>query len=92
MPESRLRQTLEELERELESHGDAVDPRSRELIDHAVRDVREVLERAGDDAGEPDHPTLLDRLGEATRHFEESHPTLAETIGRVANALSNMGI
>jgi hypothetical protein len=31
-------------------------------------------------------------LREATRNFEESHPTLAAAVGRVVDALSNLGI
>ena len=89
MPERRLRETLEELEREL-GRTETIDDRSRQLLDHVVGEVRELLERTE----EPDerHRSLRDRLSEATREFETDHPTLAEVVGRVAAALSNMGI
>ena len=89
MSRTRLRETLEELERELE-RSEAVDERSRERLAHVLGEVRELL---GEDVEPRDeHRSLLDRLREATRDFEEEHPALAETIGRVAAALSNLGI
>ncbi len=89
MPRTRLRETLEELERELE-RSEAVDERSRERLAHVLGEVRELL---GEDVEPRDeHRSLLDRLREATREFEEEHPALAETVGRVATALSNLGI
>jgi Domain of unknown function (DUF4404) len=36
--------------------------------------------------------SLADRLREAGRNFEESHPTLTATLGRVVDALSALGI
>ncbi len=89
MPKTRLRETLEELERELE-RSEAVDERSRERLTHVLGELRELL---GEDVEPRDeHRSLLDRLREATREFEEEHPALAETVGRVATALSNLGI
>jgi hypothetical protein len=89
VPETRLRETLEELEREL-GRTEAIDDRSRELLDHVCGEVRELLERTGEP--EERHLSLRDRLAEATREFETDHPTLAEVVGRVAAALSNLGI
>jgi predicted nucleic acid-binding Zn-ribbon protein len=89
VPRTRLRETLEELESELEQ-AEALAPQSRERLAHVLGEVRELL---GEDV-EPreEHRSLLDRLREATREFEEEHPALAETVGRVATALSNLGI
>ena len=87
MPTARLRETLEALERELERTRE-LDAASREQLERVVEEAREVLERTGGDEG----GSLLHRLREATRDFEEEHPALAETIGRVAAALSNLGI
>ncbi|MBW2373943.1 MAG: DUF4404 family protein, partial [Deltaproteobacteria bacterium] len=36
--------------------------------------------------------SLADRLSELAQGFEESHPTLSETVGRVVDALANLGI
>lgn len=91
MPRRRLRETLEELERELD-RSEAIDPASRERIERVVGELRELL--AHTEAREPEerHRSIADRLAEATRDFETEHPTLAEIVGRVATALSNMGI
>ncbi len=90
MSPEHLRQTLEELHRELETTRE-VDERSRELLGEVMQDIRGVLERAGE--GEPaEEPGLIERLREATRHFEDAHPALANAAGRVADALSNLGI
>lgn len=89
MPRQKLRETLEELERELE-RTDVGDEPSRERLQHVIGEVRALLEESGEQ-GEA-HRSLLDRVRDATREFEEEHPALAETIGRVAAALSNLGI
>ena len=88
MPTSRLRETLQELEQELE-RAEALDAGSRERLERVVDEVRELLERTQE---RDEEPSLLERLREATREFEEEHPALAETVGRLATALSNMGI
>ena len=36
--------------------------------------------------------TLSERVGASARRFEESHPVLTETLGRVADILQQMGI
>ena len=87
MPTTRLHETLEALEQELERTRE-LDADAREQLERVLVEAREVLERTGRDEG----GSLLDRLREATRDFEEDHPALAETIGRVAAALSNLGI
>jgi hypothetical protein len=35
---------------------------------------------------------FLERLKESVQHFEASHPSLTLAVGRVIDALSNMGI
>jgi chromosome segregation ATPase len=89
VPRTKLRQTLEELEQELERTG-PVDARSRELLEHVVGEVREILERT--DEPETQERSLRDRLSQATEAFEVDHPALAETLGRLATALSQLGI
>jgi hypothetical protein len=91
VPRRHLRETLEELERELENAA-ALDAESRARLEHAVRDVRQVLERSEDADVAPEDESLLDRLDEVAREFRNDHPTLAAVVGRVATALSNLGI
>ena len=82
-----LRERLEQLHAEL-AKTDSVDERSREALESLVRDIQALLEQSG----APPHPSLTERLSQATRDFEKSHPTLSATLGRVADALSNLGI
>lgn len=88
MPRRRLQESLEDLERELE-RAETLDAAARQRLDQLLTEARRVLEASREDDEEP---SLLDRLREATREFEEEHPALAETVGRLATALSNMGI
>jgi hypothetical protein len=90
MPETRLRNRLEELQRTLEE-PDAVDAESRQLLGELVDDIQALLARAPEDREDSD-PSLLHRLAELTERFEESHPALTAAVGRVANALANLGI
>jgi hypothetical protein len=87
MPDSQLRQRLEELHAELE-RGPDVDAESRRLLEDLTGDIQRVLER---EAEERD-ASLSDQIAEGVRRFEESHPELAAALNRIAGALSNLGI
>jgi hypothetical protein len=87
--ESELRRRLEELHRELES-TEEVDGEARALLGEVLEDIRGLLERSAE--SRHTHQSLAKRLGDAARHFEESHPTLFALVGRVADTLSNLGI
>ena len=90
MPESQLRSTLEEIHRLLED-PEAVDDASRAQLVELLHDIQAELDRAPEERSESQTP-LFDRAAEAMRHFEKSHPALTEAVGRVASALSNLGI
>ena len=85
-----LRERLEELHAELAS-TESVDDQSMELLGSVLDDIRTLLDRA-DDAPAEEPEGLVERLREATRQFEETHPTLAAAVGRVMDTLSNLGI
>jgi hypothetical protein len=85
-----LRRRLAELHAELEGM-DEVDAEARAALEHVMRDIQEVLARTAEEPRHEPH-SLAERLREAGRHFEESHPTLTATVGRVVDALSNLGI
>jgi len=89
MPERRLRETLDELHRELES-TESVEAADRAALERVARDLHELLDREEHEPEE--HESLLDQLREATQRFEEEHPSLTAAINRVATALSNIGI
>jgi len=76
-------------------------PSLSEIID----ELREALEDPDDLneelraelRGAPDHErewsgSLRDRLTDTLERFEKSHPKITETVGRLADALSDMGI
>lgn len=86
MTDTRLRQELAHLHAELERTS-SVDPRSRALLEHLVDDIERLLDETDD---EPD--SLGERLTEVVRHFENEHPKLALAVGRIAEALSSLGI
>ncbi|MDH3520479.1 MAG: DUF4404 family protein [Myxococcales bacterium] len=90
MPEKQLRETLQDLEQTLERQG-SVDPAARERLGELVQEIRELLAREPGEREETE-PSLVDRLSEAMEQFEESHPSLTEAVGRLAAALSNLGI
>ena len=84
-----LRRRLAELHAEL-ARTDALDGESRAALEEVMRDIQGLLARSG--ASRPEPASLADRLREAGRHFEESHPTLTATLGRVVDALAALGI
>lgn len=90
MPDAELRVRLAELHAELEREP-SVDDESRRLLAALADDIREVLDRS-DETQEHEHASLGERLADAVREFEESHPQLAAAVGRVADTLSNLGI
>ena len=89
MREQHLRQMLEQLHTELQ-RADTIDDRSRELLRSVLGDIEELLDRKQERATQPE--SIIERLREAVRGFEKTHPTLTETIGGVADALARMGI
>jgi len=82
----RLRQTLNELRAEL-ADSDTGDAETRERVQAAADELEAWLERAEEPEG-----GLRDRMREAVTRFEEEHPTLASTVQRVVDALSDLGI
>jgi hypothetical protein len=85
--EDRLQQALEDLQAELDDL-ESVDPQHRERLEHALAEMRAALE----ESPRKESPNVVQRLTEAAEHFEETHPTLAGTIGSVIDALGRMGI
>ena len=83
-----LRRRLEELHAEL-ARQDEVAPEARAAPEAVLGDIRALLAREG---REDEPASLAERLRTAGRHFEESHPTLTATLGRVIDALAALGI
>jgi CII-binding regulator of phage lambda lysogenization HflD len=89
MREQHLRQMLEQLHTEIQ-RTDTIDERSRELLRSVLGDIEDLLERKQKRGTQAE--SIIERLREAVRTFEKTHPTLTDTIGRVVDALAGMGI
>ena len=87
MPERALREELEHLHREL-SETTSLDPEAQALLSELAGDIERLLADKASGSGEP----LADRLVAATERFERTHPKLTAVVGRVADALANLGI
>jgi hypothetical protein len=87
-PRSSVTEILTELHEVLEISGDLDEDVRGELLE-AAEDIRQALdpENARELSG-----SLRDRLSAALENFEESHPRLTGIVGRIADALSDMGI
>jgi len=81
-----LRATLSRLHEQIAGHD--LDEQERVLLRDALQELEATLEGAPSEEGS----SLADRLSELAQEFEESHPTLAATVGRVVDALANLGI
>ena len=85
--QDKLRSTIAELHSELES---------TEHIDHDVQNMlRQTIDDIHDALGEEssgDSSSIVGRLNEAARHYEETHPTLSGIIGSIIDTLGRMGI
>ncbi len=87
-PGPSLNETIEELREALEAPDD-LDEELRAELRSAAEEILEALD--------PDHErelssSLRDRLTDSLERFEKSYPKITETIGRLADALSDMGI
>jgi Domain of unknown function (DUF4404) len=86
--EESLRELLARVHQRLEQAG-AVDEESRKLLGALVRDIDRALGRGGARAAAGAHTPRLESL--AVR-FEADHPSLAEVIREVIDALARAGI
>jgi len=87
-----LEEIVAELHQALEGAGN-IGQESRQSLESAVAEIREALrepdaERAVEGIAGP----LRQRLSHAVERFEGSHPRLTALVGRVADALSELGI
>jgi hypothetical protein len=89
VPKQRLREDLARLQEDL-SHSPGLDDEARNLVAEITRDVEALLVRT--EGSEDEKEGLVDRLRSAASSFEESHPSLTAAVGRIADALSALGI
>ncbi len=86
MVHKELNDALEVVHREL-SQSEHLDSNEVEKLQAMMSEIRAMLDQQSD-RGE----SLSDRVSKSARRFEESHPVLTETLGRVADILQQMGI
>jgi hypothetical protein len=91
-----LKATLDDLHRQL-AKIDQVDPALRQQLTHVLAEIQAALQGKSDSGQSPGGKTtkpesLVQRLRESARHFEESHPALAGNIGSLIDTLGRSGI
>lgn len=98
MEQEHLKESLQQLHQQLLS-GESIDPEVQVLLKQLAVDVDALAARTFEEADrgeqatvQAEKQTLLDRMLDLTEEFEETHPRLADAIGRVATALSRIGI
>ncbi|MFP6584939.1 MAG: DUF4404 family protein [Candidatus Hydrogenedentota bacterium] len=88
MTQEHLKELLQKLHDEL-SKTESLDDDAKSLLGTVVDDIQAIA--GSDDSAEEPHG-LIDRLNEAKQDFEEDHPELTQSIGRVIDALARLGI
>ena len=86
-----LREALSGLHDELESAGD-LDHESRKVLRAAAEEIQAKLLSSSPDLSGTAPGRWSDQLQRSIQDFEESHPDLVTALGRVADALSNVGL
>ena len=81
-----LEEAIKQLEDELASAQD-LGPNEAAEIHNAINEISNTL-----DEKEVDSASLAEQLYRQTEAFQESHPVLTQTVGRIADMLSQMGI
>ena len=92
MSKERLAELLHQLQVEL-ADTDDLDAELSERLRATTAEVHQVLEREEADAASEDSAqSLISQLRQAATRFEDSHPALTNTVGRIADALAQLGI
>jgi hypothetical protein len=88
MDDKDLQQKLTDLHAEIEQAQD-VDDDARQMLTHLQQDIQNLLERSSDAEA---HQSLVERLDEAIKQFEVTHPEMTESMGQLLDLLARMGI
>ncbi len=92
MSKERLADLLHQLQVELSSTED-LDQELSEQLRTTTAEIRQALDRE-----QPETTTdetsegMIAQLRQAATRFEDSHPALTNTVGRIADALAQLGI
>ena len=86
MTHKELNDALDVVQREL-TESDHLDSDEVEKLKATMSEIRAHLDQ------QDNHPeSLSERVTRSARRFEQSHPVLTETLGRIADILQQMGI
>jgi len=91
MKADELHRNLQQLHEEL-ARSQRIDPESERLLRELLADISKLLGEHEAGQAPVESGTLIERLTEASKEFEEQHPGLVSAIGRLADALSRMGV
>ncbi len=83
---TQLDETLQQLRTQLASL-DSLGPEQREQLQATLDEIEQSLDRH-----DVSSHSLATRLSDATAEFQESHPSLTISVGRIADMLAQMGI
>lgn len=90
----KLQAAVQDLEQAI-GDVDTLDPQARQALEQAARDIQQALAGSSEPAVTAlsvTAPSVTERLQEAARQFETSHPTLAGVLERIVDALGQLGI
>lgn len=90
MADPKLHEVVDQIRAQL-AGADGLHPGTRRSLEHLVHDL-ETLAQSPAGAGVPSPESLRDRLSDAVRRLEASHPALSTTLGNVVDALAFFGL
>lgn len=89
MSDTRLAAVVREIRAQLAGAKD-LNPETRRSLETLVKDLEAVVQRPPGDTAPPEG--LQERLTDAVRRLEASHPVLSTTLGNVVDALAFFGL
>ncbi|HET9039502.1 MAG TPA: DUF4404 family protein [Gemmatimonadales bacterium] len=89
MSDSKLQTVVREIREQLAGAKD-LSPETRRSLEALVQDLEAVADRTPGDTAAAEG--LQDRLADAVRRLEASHPVLSTTLGNVVDALAFFGL
>jgi hypothetical protein len=90
MSDAKLRTVVEEIRGQL-AGAQGLSPAARRSLEELVRDLEALIDNPAGATSAVDEP-LRERVSDAVRRLEASHPTLSTTLGNVIDALAFFGL
>jgi uncharacterized protein DUF4404 len=90
MPDEKLRAVVDEIQAQL-ADAEGLTPGTRRSLEELVRDLTALAARPSGPPPE-DGDSIRERLTDAMRRLEASHPVLSTTLGNVVDALAFFGL